>query len=95
MFEENLRREIKHEKEKPASSNSSGLKTGFVAFSEANFQEADWFFKGFKIYIRELTQQDGCKPQDGRMTKKFDARLCIPDIDIVRKPRSTRISGLA
>ena len=30
--------------------------------------------------IRELTQQDGYNTQDGRMTKKCDARLCIPKL---------------
>ena len=29
---------------------------------------------------RELTQQDGSKTQDGRMTKKCGARLCIPGL---------------
>ena len=29
---------------------------------------------------RELTQQDGWKSQDGRMTKKCCARLCIPSL---------------
>ena len=29
---------------------------------------------------RELTQQDGCKTQDGRMTKKCGVRLCIPGL---------------
>ena len=28
--------------------------------------------------IRELTQQDGWKTQDGGKTKKCGARLCIP-----------------
>ena len=30
--------------------------------------------------IRELTHQDGWKTQDGRMTKKYGARLCIPTL---------------
>ena len=29
---------------------------------------------------RDLTQQDGWKTQDGRMTKKRGARLCIPGL---------------
>ena len=29
---------------------------------------------------RELAQQDGGKTQDGRMTKKRGARLCIPNL---------------
>ena len=29
---------------------------------------------------RDLTQQDGAKTQDGRMTKKCGARLCIPGL---------------
>ena len=32
------------------------------------------------INIRKLTQQDGWKTQDGRMTKKCRARLCIPNL---------------
>ena len=30
--------------------------------------------------IREITQQDGGKTQDGRMTKKCGARLCSPGV---------------
>ena len=30
--------------------------------------------------IREVTQQDGWKSQDGRMTTKRGARLCIPNL---------------
>ena len=30
--------------------------------------------------IRDLTQRDGWKTQDGRMTKKCCARLCIPGL---------------
>ena len=32
------------------------------------------------VAISELTQQDGWKPQDGRMAKKCRARLCIPNL---------------
>ena len=36
--------------------------------------------QSFDADNRELTQQDGWKPQDGRMTKKRGARLCIPNL---------------
>ena len=32
------------------------------------------------LVIRELMQQDSGKTQDGRMTKKCGARLCIPGL---------------
>ena len=35
---------------------------------------------GFHEDNRDLTQQDGWKTQDGRMTKKCCARLCIPGL---------------
>ena len=41
-----------------------------------------------KLGIRELTQQDGGKTRDGRMTKKCGARLCIPGLASFGHPES-------
>ena len=37
-------------------------------------------FTGTEAVNRDLTQQDGWKNQDGRMTNECCARLCIPNL---------------
>ena len=54
--------------------------TPFAQQQNRLFHVAVLFKLPISIITRELTQQDGWKTQDGRMTKKCGARLCIPNL---------------